>query len=344
MGVCECVNNTYGPDCSLSDSLPIIITPNQTAPQITIGGAGSNVTFTLSFKDIQEIDASDNVLTSYDLTFQNISVMGSSIIEGGVPAQRYSYLIVLPNSANIVINFTVFANATRVLFGNHSVDIAENGLKYTMQVSNWDFANFKNKLLIHMETSPQYSPGDCATNTIGTDGSLNLKWLEVNLHGTSLYVTFDDYAVIDAQNRRVQIVYDRRVSLIAITVPHFWYSAAFDPNFQVLLNDAPQGSQTFQTGECSSSVQSNSGSNLTGTVIGATIGSVLGVALLVGLGMLALKRHQHKNTIKRHTRMNEASEFGYATVRKPKGKVSYNPTNSNFTGIKENPLYVDDGL
>lgn len=50
------------------------------------------------------------------------------------------------------------------------------------------------------------------------------------------YGTFENVAVIDGLVKAVQFTFNQTAGHTSITVPHFWYDAEFDPNFQVLLN------------------------------------------------------------------------------------------------------------
>lgn len=67
----------------------------------------------------------------------------------------------------------------------------------------------------------------------------------------------------------MQFAYNSATSFIDITVPHFWDSAEFDPDFRVLFDedDVKLGCEEKGT--------------KIGVIVGATVGAVVGAALII---------------------------------------------------------------
>lgn len=334
-GLCQCSRGFNGPDCSLSESVPIVIILNETSPAITIDTGKYNVTFGVAFKNIQEITPSGDILVSYDLNIQNFTLNGSAIVmPDGSIAQSYFYNSTLPNSANVSINIMTFLNATAVPFGNQSIPVGANGLKYSMSVIGWDFANIKNRLRIHIISDSRLEEDDCQKTDLGTDEE-NLRWLLINLNGVSLYGKFQDYALLDTASKLIQFSWDQLEEMVAITVPHFWHQVEFDPDFQVLVSDGdktPQVGVSFEQGNCGVSI-STSSSLVAGSIIGITIGAIVGISCIACMIMLVVSRKKKLATKRRLT--GAAARSAAATATTPLASPSsstrllYSPSSSS---------------
>eukprot|EP00026_Physarum_polycephalum_P001653 Phypoly_transcript_01655.p1 GENE.Phypoly_transcript_01655~~Phypoly_transcript_01655.p1 ORF type:complete len:1042 (+),score=102.30 Phypoly_transcript_01655:424-3126(+) len=278
-GLCKCESGWAGPSCNTQDTAPINIDPNSTSPVIVV--PTSNIQFSISFTSISEIDYSENILISYALQLQNISLNKT---ENG-----FHYTITLPNSATLVILIAVYNNTTDIIFANKTISVGANSLKYTMTVANWPFTNLQNKLQIVMSATGNGSTKkNCESTQTSQTGDSNLRWISVNYNGDTLYGTFIEYAQIDQDARNVQFKYTGS-NQVAVIIPHFWDRAIFDPSFQVLLG--------YDSKNCNTKHK-----NIAGKVVGGVVGAVVGVACIVGAG-LYWKFHQKR---KRLYRMNSS--------------------------------------
>jgi len=159
-----------------------------------------------------------------------------------------------------------------------------------MKISSWPFASSTNSLQILMRSEALSQDGNqCHTTNIGNDNNQNLRWIEIEQNGVTLYGTFESAALIDSNIKSVQFSYNSSSGLTNVLVPHFWVDAEFDPDFQVLLNPSAANPCNIGAGQ----------NQILGTVGLAVLVSVLGFAVIVAVGMfiwrsLYLKRLQQK--------------------------------------------------
>lgn len=105
-----------------------------------------------------------------------------------------------------------------------------------MKIVAWPFKSIMNKLEIDVESGVNSLVGNqCQSTDVSNDDSDNLRWIKITLNGVTLYGEFQEYALVDTATRSVQFAYNQTAQATTIIVPHFWTSAEFDPDFQVLL-------------------------------------------------------------------------------------------------------------
>jgi len=324
---------------------------------VSISVNGLNITFSLSFYDIQEITPDNEILVSYPLEIQNYTLEGNPVtMPDGSHAMSFSYNTVLPNDANVTIHIMTFTNATTIPFGNSSVSIGNNGMKYSMEVTGWIFANIRNMLRIHIDSGTnETSPNACQSTNVGADLS-NLHYILITLNGVSLYGKFLDFALLDNLMQNIQYSWDATVQMVAITVPHFWDTMDMDPDFQVLVNNGQQSGTVLQIGECTSNVQQTNGV-VTAEVVGIAVGGVVGAAALVGGFLLVAARRRQRNIRKLTGGASSTAStplVSYASQGHIYGKESTKAPSSNkhYSGAHmlsplykntdhENPLFRD---
>jgi len=196
----------------------------------------------------------------------------------------YSFSAMLPNKAGANINISTFASDTTVPFADQSVNVSRGSVKYTLSVSQWPFALISNQLEIGIDSQAQSNNGDddCEVTNPNIDSSDTLRSITLSINGYTLYGRFLDTAIIDGVVQRVQFSYDSSSSETIATVPHFWDSAVFDPDYQVLLDP--------NIGGCNKHSK-----NITGKVVGGVVGGVVGLALIVAIIMFFfVKRHERE--------------------------------------------------
>eukprot|EP00026_Physarum_polycephalum_P000497 Phypoly_transcript_00498.p1 GENE.Phypoly_transcript_00498~~Phypoly_transcript_00498.p1 ORF type:complete len:1086 (+),score=101.31 Phypoly_transcript_00498:1345-4602(+) len=290
-GVCECPSGRSGPACEFS-STPIVVAVNDTSPYstISVGGGGdgssSGTQFTLAFRDIQEINANGDTIKSFDLSQQKYVVMAGNSSNS---FNETLYNTSLPNGAVILVHLVVVLQDSAFSFANQLIHVSEDSVKYSMEIWNWPFVAYNNKLKVTMEStgrSNQFN-NDCVGVTPQTDQSDNLLWIKVTLNGVVLYGKFSNVAEIDSVAKVVQFSYNETSALIETLVPFFWEQAVFDPNFQVLLDPTSND-------PCYDLAKSKTKFN-EGKITGIVVGIVFGIAILVAVtGYILIRRRRSK--------------------------------------------------
>lgn len=289
------------------ETVPITLSVNPSTPFVNlassaIGGNGSsaaasaNVTFNIFFTSIQEVTSSGYIVVAVDLSTTNFNLtMTTTNSTNNQTIPLYQYTAILPNNATIQIIFSQYLTATSVEFANQTVNVPANGLKYAMIISEWPFASYGNKLLVEVASSASSPEGNaCQSIQSQQDLSESLQWLKVTLNGVALYATFDPVALIDGTVESVQFSFNASSNNTGVTVPHFWTSVEFDPNFQILVDPSDT------TKECGVTVVNDHGINT--VVVGAVVGSVAGAVVIVGSGVYLQRKYRLKNN--RHSLRN----------------------------------------
>eukprot|EP00026_Physarum_polycephalum_P000413 Phypoly_transcript_00414.p1 GENE.Phypoly_transcript_00414~~Phypoly_transcript_00414.p1 ORF type:complete len:1618 (+),score=237.56 Phypoly_transcript_00414:610-4854(+) len=287
-GVCECPSGRSGPACEFS-STPIVVAVNDTSPTSTIsvdngGQTTGNTQFTLAFRTIQEVDSYGDTIKMFDLGQQQFVVLPGNSSNSFTET---SYNTTLSNGAVLLIHLFVVTQDSNFLFANQSIHVSANSVKYSMEIVNWPFLAYNNKLKVTMESKggSQQPKDDCVGVTPQTDNSDNLLWIKVTVNGAVLYGKFSNFAEIDGVVKVVQFFYNETSALIETIIPFFWDQAVFDPNFQVLLD--PASSDDCLVGD--SKKKSNDFTN--GKIAGIVVGVVFGIAILVAVtGYIIMRR------------------------------------------------------
>ncbi len=79
-----------------------------------------------------------------------------------------------------------FTNATSLPFGNQTINIGNNGLKYAMLVEGWNFQSLQNRMVVHVASGASLGAGDCQTTNLGTSDD-NVRWINIRVGNVSLY-------------------------------------------------------------------------------------------------------------------------------------------------------------
>jgi len=299
---------------------------NASVPIIDVGLGNStdavatdNVTFSILFDSIREVNSAGATVVNFQLNIQNFSfseVKTSSYTE-------FIYQLTLPNQAVLYINVTSFSNASSFVFANQTTKIAKNGFKYAMQIVRWPFGNIANRLLISVRTAAQSANGNgCQTTDLTKDESGNLLSLQVQLNGVTLYGKFSEYAYLDSLIKVIQFYYNASAGDVVIEIPHFWDYAAFDPDFQVLIDPEEVSISTCQ-----------SGSQIPLFIIIVVVGGTVVLGIILVVTVLVYKSHQRKillskvNKDKRGTRtsmrpLNSSSSSSSFTAYADGGSLS----------------------
>eukprot|EP00026_Physarum_polycephalum_P001675 Phypoly_transcript_01677.p1 GENE.Phypoly_transcript_01677~~Phypoly_transcript_01677.p1 ORF type:complete len:933 (+),score=93.38 Phypoly_transcript_01677:61-2799(+) len=224
-GVCSCPIGSHGSGCEINNNNPVMITVSSSSPSSTVAIQDQEhtttlPTFTIGFHDIQELDASGNMITSMDLTnIQYTTHPGSS----NPSWSETIYNVTLPNKAVITVYLYVVVQDSTFSFANQTLNVSSNSVKYSMEIINWPFGAYSHYLKVSMaskEVSQSQTSG-CVASQTDTDKN-NLLWIQANLNGAVMYATFAPKAELDGAARLVQFQYNPTNSMIEITIPHFW--------------------------------------------------------------------------------------------------------------------------
>eukprot|EP00026_Physarum_polycephalum_P015332 Phypoly_transcript_15983.p1 GENE.Phypoly_transcript_15983~~Phypoly_transcript_15983.p1 ORF type:complete len:147 (+),score=17.99 Phypoly_transcript_15983:258-698(+) len=128
-----------------------------------------------------------------------------------------------------------------VPFAGQNINITRGAVKYSARVSEWPFRSITHKLQIGLNSdleleyilSEKDFPRILNTNL---DFSGNVLSYSLSVNQVTLYARFLDIAVIDGKLANVQYTYDTKINTTIVTIPHFWDSAEFDPDFEVLVH------------------------------------------------------------------------------------------------------------
>jgi len=245
-GVCSCDIGYFGHDCSFNETAELAVEVNRTYPALgliladdTKHAEYGNISFVIKFTSISEVALNGDIVQNYDFWGENFTA--STLLTE--TATTYEYIVTLPNNASVAIFISWFGSSQVITFANQTLKMNKNDLKYSMKISDWNFADISNRLLVKMQTTLESTviSSSCMQVSSSVDASDNLRWLKLTLNGVILYGMYLPYALIDSGVQTVMYDYDYVSRQVDITLPHFWSTAEFDPNFQVLTDSSGKG-------------------------------------------------------------------------------------------------------
>ncbi|EFA80176.1 hypothetical protein PPL_06998 [Heterostelium album PN500] len=246
---CECQKPWYGPSCS-SQIIIIPTPPAQPDPStnVTIFDPTNtninNISSRIQVIEVREIDSIMNIVNSYKLSNWNLNDLSNQTDH---PKYLYQSLLEGTNTTvNISIEF--FNDSRSIDFGGQQILISPSSIKYSINISSFNFQLKTNMLQVVLEATIQGSDSEsCSSKQIGSNNSTNdVKWIKMNIDKTSLYGRFISYGIVDTRvvsidNRVLDIGNQTessqyRSTTIGITVPYFENSALLDPDFSYLID------------------------------------------------------------------------------------------------------------
>jgi len=222
-----------------SKPFALTITPLPKTTPSTSGSSSENpktsVQFVIFAKHVYEVNVLGNVVKDLALDSQNYTeAMTSHVLQPDNSTVTYlNATFPLLGQATLLIKIAIYENPQNLTFANHPVDMAQNGIKYSMRVENWDFEEIRNQLVIVVESTSNSARQSVNVNQV--DGG-TLQWMVLSSGGFNLYAKFLEYAIIDDVVQTVRFTYvDNEGSPeVYVDVPHFWNYAEIDPNYVVL--------------------------------------------------------------------------------------------------------------
>jgi len=271
------------------------------------------VLFSVLVSRVDEIDKLGNIVKSYSIDSRNYTVTSSdsfSADNSTIISQNITFAL---REATLIVTTILYETPQEIIFANHTVNVAGNGLKYYIRIENWVFADIENQLAIVTETISG-SGNSLSVTTKSVDGG-GLQWVQVSLNGMILYAKYLDFAVIDdeVQNVQFNFVRSNNSAEVHAIVPHFWQYAEIDPDYSVLVdpgaseNPGPRGDNSVPL-----------------TTIIAVVASVVGVAVIVSIAFWVQLRRRHQN-------LSRVLQRGSGFQTSSKHLVGEDPTHSSST-------------
>ncbi|KAN0008524.1 hypothetical protein ACTFIU_011301 [Dictyostelium citrinum] len=293
---CICYEPWIGVDC-LSKVIiipqPSINTSNPTTEiPIDIPGNNNETINNIIFKSLVSI------VSIRELDYQSKQVKAFPLerwIFTSISETKSQYISMIDNlnlKTTIIVHIEWFNVTTNITFANSQLTMNPSTVKYTIEISEYIFANKLNQLQLVMSASfetNKKSDDICSSTQFGdSSNGDNSNYFKIQIEDHSLYGRFIKRAIIDSYVRSIEnFLLDSSMetikspsssqSYIGITIPFFSNNSIIDPDFSVLID-----SKSVSSNENDSICNSNSNSKLTtAQLAGIIIGSVGFVAVIV---------------------------------------------------------------
>ncbi|KAK5579506.1 hypothetical protein RB653_009190 [Dictyostelium firmibasis] len=179
-------------------------------------------------------------------------------------------------------------------------------IKYTMEITNYPFANKLNQLQLVMSASLTLNSNDiCSLNQFGnTSTGDDSNYLTIQIENHSLYGRFIKRAIIDNIVKSIDnVLLDSSLnvidssslslqSFIGITIPYYTKSIIVDPDFSVLI-DGKSASDNDDS-VCTKNKSSLTTSQLAGIIIGS-VG--FAVVVIISSVYFVIRQRNHNKFI-----------------------------------------------
>ncbi|KYQ90312.1 EGF-like domain-containing protein [Tieghemostelium lacteum] len=317
---CDCNDKWEGEDCS-SEHIPTdnpSVDPTKpttnTSVEIPDGDGGYETISTLiSVIALNELDFQNVYVKNHSLDLWYL--VNSTTSASGNPL--YIYTTTIQNQdleTNITVTIEFFLKNQTIEFAGKYINMKPSTLKYSIDITPYDFSSTYNYLQLVLSTGIQLS-GDtkdsCIIQESGntTDTTADYFKLQVDTH--SLYARFIKRAMIDTNiedvSSKVLSKFEDNPTtnaintLIGINIPFYNEKVVLDPDFSILLDTTPasEKSDSLCTGK---SKKKLSGAKIAGIVIGC-------VAFFAGVIAAAVfvfhKRSQNRKLNKRLQNINQ---------------------------------------
>ncbi|KAM9978351.1 hypothetical protein ACTFIY_012104 [Dictyostelium cf. discoideum] len=299
---CICYSPWVGVDCTSRVIIvpqPSTNTSNPSTEIPVIGGGGNNNnetnTETILFKSLislvslRELDFQSNIVNTY--TFEKW-------VYGQIDSNTNQYVtnITIPKSnktTTITATLQWYKEKSIIKFANQQLVMNPSSIKYTIDISNYDFSSKLNQLQLIMSASISASKSDdiCSSKQFGetsdSDDDIS-NYIKLQVDTVSLYGRFIKRAIVDSTVQTISnILLDSSMNLIknaassqtyiGIQLPYYSNSIIIDPDFSLLID-----SKSASNNDNSICSNTNSKSGLsTVQLVGIIIGSVGFAAVII---------------------------------------------------------------
>ncbi|EAL65077.1 EGF-like domain-containing protein [Dictyostelium discoideum AX4] len=304
---CICYSPWVGLDCS--SKVIIIPTPtlNKSEPTFEIPILDNQDDNTddflykslISIVSLRELDFNLNIVNYYTFNNKwNVTKINS------YTNQYKTDIIVSPSilsnnqetTTTIIVTLQWFKDSMDITFANQKLNMKASSIKYTIEISNYQFKSKLNQLQLILSASFKSSntEGICSNKDFGdTTSTDNSNYMKIQIGDRSLYGRFIKRAIIDKliksvqneiinettlNNYEKQLITERSASsdysFIGITIPYYRENIILDPDFSILLDSfkvskSDQGSICNGEGTDPSIKSGLSNGQIAGIIIGA---------------------------------------------------------------------------
>ncbi|KAK5579500.1 hypothetical protein RB653_009183 [Dictyostelium firmibasis] len=307
----------YAPWIGLTCTSQIIIVPqptiNTTNPQTEIPTTPTDNNQTSSEESQKMIFKSLVSLVSLrELNFINEEV-NNHIFDQWIytPINQFkNQYFTTVSSTNITVTLEWFNQTTSIEFANQNLTMNPSTIKYTIEISNYPFANKLNQLQLVMSASLTLNSNDiCSSNQFGnTSTGDDSNYLKIQIENHSLYGRFIKRAIIDNIVKSVDnVLLDSSLnvidssssslqSFIGITIPYYFKSIIVDPDFSVLIDSKSASDNNDSV--CTKNKSGLTTSQLAGIIVGS-VG--FAAVIIITTTYIVIKKRRDRilfNTIK----------------------------------------------
>ncbi|KAN0042918.1 hypothetical protein ACTA71_010550 [Dictyostelium dimigraforme] len=311
---CVCYSPYVGIDCL---SKIIIVPPpvaNSSNPNVEIPTNNNNnngnnnqnpnnvdeITFKslISIVSLRELDYNSKPILNY--TFEKWEL-------GEIDQFKNQYFTNIITGSNTITNVTVtiewFNQTKSIQFANQNLTMNPSTLKYTVEITLYNFQSQLNTLQLVMSASLESSKTNdvCSSKQFGnTSNGDDSNYLKVQVDDHSVYGRFIKRALVDGNARSIEnVLLDstfnpiessyQSQAFIGIEIPNFKQSAIIDPDFSILLSSS---SDQDSNSICSKSKNGLSGTKIAGIAIGCA--AFAAVALISTIYFIKKKKQNSK--------------------------------------------------
>ncbi|KAM9974934.1 hypothetical protein ACTFIW_008404 [Dictyostelium discoideum] len=291
---CICYSPWIGTTCTSQ----IIIVPqpsiNTTKPDVEIPTDNNGQSSETNSEESQKMIFKSliSLVSLRELDFNNKEVNNYKFdqwIYTPINEFKNQYFTTVSNT-NITATLEWFNQSTPIQFANQNLTMNPSSIKYTIEITEYQFKSSLNQLQLVMEASLTTNSNDiCTLNQFGnTSTGDNSNYLKIQIENHSLYGRFIKRAIIDNNVKSISnVLLDSSLnvidsssssslqSFIGITIPNYRNSIIVDPDFSVLID-----SKSASDEDNSVCTKNNSGLT-TAQLAGIIVGSIAFAAVIV---------------------------------------------------------------
>ncbi|KAM9970457.1 hypothetical protein ACTFIR_002313 [Dictyostelium discoideum] len=209
------------------------------------------------------------------------------------------------SNTNITATLEWFNQSTPIQFANQNLTMNPSSIKYTIEITEYQFKSSLNQLQLVMEASLTTNSNDiCTLNQFGnTSTGDNSNYLKIQIENHSLYGRFIKRAIIDNNVKSISnVLLDSSLnvidssssslqSFIGITIPNYRNSIIVDLDFSVLIDSKSASDED-------NSVCTKNNSGLTTAQLAGIIGSIAFAAvIIIGVIYIIIKKNKQKKFV-----------------------------------------------
>ncbi|KAN0019317.1 hypothetical protein ACTFIU_002525 [Dictyostelium citrinum] len=290
---CICYSPWIGTTCTSQTIIVPQPSTNTTNPQIEIPTDNNNGQSSESNSQEPQkmiFKSLISLVSLRELNFKNEEVKNHIFdqwVYTPIDEFKNQYFTTISNT-NITATLEWFNQSTSIQFANQNLTMNPSSIKYTIEITKYQFSSSLNQLQLVMAASLTTNSNDiCSLNQFGnTSTGDDSNYLKIQIENHSLYGRFIKRAIIDNVVKSISnVLLDSSLnvvdsssslqSFIGITIPYYSDSIIVDPDFSVLID-----SKSASNEDDSVCTKKNSGLT-TAQLAGIIVGSVAFAAVAV---------------------------------------------------------------